>query len=532
MSSETASREGQSRRSLFRKAHSEAALPPEYLEQLEQKRKQLDESIHKYIAAKEREYKQFEKEVRQQHKTSQGQDASNVSTKRRPSLDSQNGDQTARLEAERIAVADAIVRADVLSRKEEDQSMRAAGQSTAAKLKERGFDLNHSEVFQASLLSAQLTSPDEKGQRYRAVSNPIENIQHDGVQHPIIFERSNSDSLTQAKSIRPALLSLAHRNSSSGSSVDGRLASAMKSPKPAGKRKRVSLAVGDAIVAPSEEVPEALNHHSAPSHSRVRSPVPDQEAPGSTKRISPPPLDSLTETADPRAENAATTNVVSECHGQLRRLPPPAMPTSAHIASQLSSSLARADPDGDFFDLDDDSDTAGREPDSVEDDDENAIESDEDDVDGHTGDHQLKQEAVHGLPEPMEDVQPGKSTAPDPTLERYDATTGGIPEPADGTDSAVPYLSFGSLPARPLAAQQPPSPGFRRPSVVCDPVYVGANYQANERKDEEKYEYSSSFNKPSSKSSFTAGSLGESYMAQHAEAMKALRLTKRRAEVR
>ena len=57
--SDKGGRDGLTRRSSFRKSLADAALPSNYLEELEEKRRQLDESIHKYIASKEREYKNF-----------------------------------------------------------------------------------------------------------------------------------------------------------------------------------------------------------------------------------------------------------------------------------------------------------------------------------------------------------------------------------------------------------------------------------------------------------------------------------------
>ena len=82
----------------------------------------------------------------------------------------------------------------------------------------------------------------------------------------------------------------------------------------------------------------------------------------------------------------------------------------------------------------------------------------------------------------------------------------------------MPYLASG--PSSAVASQQPTRPGFRRPSVIRDPVYQGTDYRAAERDAVEKEIYGSSFNRLSSKGSFTAGSLGESYMAKHAEEKK------------
>jgi hypothetical protein len=96
---ETAGREPLARRASFRKSLAEAGLPQEYLDQLEQKRKQLDESIHKYIAAKDRDYRQFEKDLRTQYRASQTQiDVADAQQRRRASAEEaqqQAGDKSA-----------------------------------------------------------------------------------------------------------------------------------------------------------------------------------------------------------------------------------------------------------------------------------------------------------------------------------------------------------------------------------------------------------------------------------------------------
>ena len=62
------------RRVSFRRSLRESGLPEDYLEALDAKRRQLDDSIWKYIASKEREYKTYEKELKHRRRASQGQD--------------------------------------------------------------------------------------------------------------------------------------------------------------------------------------------------------------------------------------------------------------------------------------------------------------------------------------------------------------------------------------------------------------------------------------------------------------------------
>lgn len=68
--------------------------------------------------------------------------------------------------------------------------------------------------------------------------------------------------------------------------------------------------------------------------------------------------------------------------------------------------------------------------------------------------------------------------------------------------------------------------------MIKDPIFKGNDYQNEEAKAVEDEIYGSSFARPTVKSSFTGGSLGESYMARHAEEMNKLRTAKREQEVR
>ena len=89
------------------------------------------------------------------------------------------------------------------------------------------------------------------------------------------------------------------------------------------------------------------------------------------------------------------------------------------------------------------------------------------------------------------------------------------PEPDD--ENETEHLEF--RPESVKASQQPTNPGFRRPSVIRDPGYTGKDYSRAATNADETGIYGSSYARPISKGSFTAGSLGESYMARHAEEM-------------
>lgn len=535
--SERGGREASGRRSSFRKSLSETSLPPQYLAQLEEKRKQLDESIHKYIASKEREYKVFERDLRQQHRTNLGHDASNGTSKRRSSPESISSDVTVtKLDSPRLSAVDTLLASPTKRppAEAEEDAVSPQDRSTIAGLKDRRASLERERdfigVFTPSYLPALGYQENSKLERTSSAPEAVQQSKNLEVQDQGgSLERANSDSVMQAKPRRPSHLALVQRTSSSGSSADGRLTSAMKNTQRPKRKQRVSLAVGDAIVAPSDSVPLSLSQNSTSSHSRIRSTVPDRELPISKKevvgvreerRVS---LDSSLEIA----ENVALANAIGADKDQLPEhlsqqatasiLPENASRTIGN--SKPSSATSRIDADGDLFDLE-----AEENDDDEAVTDEVIIPGDEDDLeDGIVGSgHEVTGRIDANPSSEGGEVIPGE--------EKYDPTTGLIPEKEGGTDSAVPYLAFG--PSSAVASQQPINPGFRRPSVTYDPIYHGDNYNAAERDAVENEIYGSSFNRPSIKSSFTAGSLGESYMAQHAEEMMKLRASRQQAQVR
>jgi len=176
------------------------------------------------------------------------------------------------------------------------------------------------------------------------------------------------------------------------------------------------------------------------------------------------------------------------------------------------NSYSGIDPDGDLFDLDHVEEADG---------DSSPVHVDSDDPDGEgQGDADLTGEEEWQTSR-SPPIRTGGRT-------RYDSTEGLIPEPDDGKpDGAVPHLSFG-----PSSAIAPSKPGFRSPGAIQDPIYIGRDYGAAERNAVDNEVYGSSFSRPASKGSFTPGSLGESYMAQHAEEMMKLRMAGQRAHVK
>lgn len=520
-------REGLTRRSSFRKSLQDGSLPAEYLESLEQKRKQLDDSIHKYIASKEREYKQFEHDLRQQTKGSGGQGSQDVQQangvgKRRTSSESTQDAPYTTPQLARMNPVDALLSAGL--RRDFDSSQAIAldddSRPASAGTTDRGAVVEREKdfvgVFTPDFLPALDNKETRPSPRERTSSAPaiVESPQDEKDVVPDL-PRAHSDTAVQAKTKRPAHLEqLAQRTSSSGSSADGKLASAMKSPthlpnaRP--KRKRVSLAVGDSIVAPSDSVPVSLSMHTTPSHSRTRSPGPERERTPLIEEMSLPEIDESAETA------TATAQRVEDVMNGNPGTPATALRTEADVATtqptgnpvvRQAPAAAKIDPDGDLFDLEE-SDSPAH------------LESTEESEDGESG--------VVGRIARAQREEQAVDLDPDEHYE-YDPEAGLIQEADSGVEDVNDVESHaGSA----TASQHPMNPGFRRPSVSSDPVFRGSDYNAVEQKAVEEEVYGSSYSPPPTKGSFTGGSLGESYMARHAQEMERLRIPRNEGQVR
>ncbi|KAK0908872.1 hypothetical protein LTS16_022268 [Friedmanniomyces endolithicus] len=536
------------RRPSFRKTlrEHEDSLPAEYLEALEQKRKQLDESIHKYIAAKEREYKQYEKELKQTTKNGAGSQATTAAvpappsasangngvaapTKRRTSSESTQSATSPFLAPQPHGAVDTLLasglrRQPVSPVMEEDSGGGGADRPGSANLKDRRASAEREKDFVGLFTPQFLPLIDHKDERTpkRTESAPSNVQPSSRTTVPVgapSLSKADSESAMYAKYKRPVHLQLAKRTSSSGSSADGKLASAMKSPQHSmqrPKRKRVSLAVGDSIVAPSDIVPVATKHSTTPSHSRTRSPE--------TEREKVPIMN----------PGAIASHDFCETSSEARRAAP-AEPCSGERREYSSHFATEHDPDGDLFDLEDESDHPMGDFDS-------AIESEEDAAPGITGRvaHSHAPEDRHEIPVPSPRTQSGEPFT-------YDPEAGLIPEeptsdtsPTFKPDPNQP-LHLGSRPSASAAffspssnsSHQPtPSPGFQRPTAASDPVFRSRDYYAEYREAADEELYGSSFSRPATKGSFTGGSLGESFMAKHAEEMMRTRGGKKEMAVR
>lgn len=244
------------RRQSFRRVRADAGLPDEYLELLEQKRKQLDESIHKYIASKERDFKIFERDLRLQYKQDKQEQTTEGSRAARVSLENATNNGAAsspqlRAQQQSQNAVNAMLAAGVnrehigqplsIAVVDGDGSPRLEAKSAAGLIDRRASierDKEFVGVFTPAFMPALENKAPSKTSSTpeRAESAPPGHTQE--TEQPTII-RAHSDHLEQAKGKRPVQLQLAHRTSSSGSSADGRLTSALsnllpKVPNPSG----------------------------------------------------------------------------------------------------------------------------------------------------------------------------------------------------------------------------------------------------------------------------------------------------------
>ncbi|KAM3416504.1 hypothetical protein BST61_g8094 [Cercospora zeina] len=525
-------REASSRRQSFRRSLADAGLPEDALERLMAKRKQLDDSIHKYIASKEREYKSFEKDEIQRHKLGL---AHGDSRPRRTSSESTH-DTTASPPKQRgqqhdvvAALVSAGVRREHIGQPhsvavvdDDSATPTIEARPSLAGLTDRRASEERDKEFIGVFTPTFLPALDN-GRRgstsspARADSAPpsaavAETAQTNGSESNDVH-RAKSDTDVRAQQKRPLHLQLASRTSSSGSSADGnngRLASALKSPTHRSKRKRVSLAVGDTIVAPSDNVPVTMgSNNSTPSHSRTRSPASDRETSKAPKQMNSP-KDSPQQTASgampmsPLAEATMSSQLPHRGRSDKGKQPVSSDPVKdPNKAASDRSSRPSIDGDLDFALDEHDMIPDGR------------------DSSPHTRD---RADEIMGRIKRADDDEMYESSeglVPD-DYERGDSPEG------DDFDSHAQHIEF-----HPGSVQQTNNPGFRRPSVSHDPVYNGPDYDRAEHDAVTNEIYGSSFVRPTNKSSFTAGSLGESYMAMNAARMiKERRASDQRTQVR
>jgi hypothetical protein len=559
-------RESFTRRDVLRRLVADSSsLPPDFLQRVELKRKALDDSIHKFIAGKERELKQWIKQERALYKQqTQEREVKIEHARSRTGSDStQDAMDSPYLNARRPGSHGLLLGS--LRRDGEDGSLIAQdedegrGQVDAraieAGIADRRASLERDReflgVFTPAFLpafadDASSSTNLREGSPEKISSGKSTSHSSDSAATAVVGDSLNqtegSDALHEMEGKRPAHLLLSKRF---GSSTERLLTSALKSPtehKP--KRKRVSIALGTTIVAPSDSVPMNMDYHSTPSHSLQRTPISDDES----SHAGDDDANTLSDADISTPGTSASPNLSASI--PIREATPsdpisPSTSPKTTTTTPPTSTKRPIDPDGDLFDL----------------------ESSDSDLDPLPPSEPLSGRV--GL-----DRTGNLDAAEDPA--NYPSDSEAQPLPSDANDAREnPATTLGPVTTeqgnqiafRPTSVQSPMSPGFRRPpSYVRDPSYMkpphqrtgsssllsasinnsgtsfsamasssSANNSTNVVDDdvEEGYAsaqqaavseeiYGSSYARPTSKGSFSAGSLGESYMARNAEVLRRL----------
>jgi hypothetical protein len=434
-----------------------------FIKELDQKRRQLDDQIHKFIAQKEREFKLHERELRTRYRTSPSPstqppgEASPTTTPADPPADAADSNQ------------------DLRSTKEKDH--------------ERESELLG--LFTPAYLPLLESRPSGPGRSPSApvLSDPAEST-------PILpdrqaLQRANTDPAGENKtpSYRRAL---GPRTPSSGSDQGRSLISALKSPS-AGPRlankKRVSLIVGDAVVAPSDNI------FSGAERDPIQRPDADLGVEHIEVQIPAQPTQAeIREPISPISPSLETneSNVPQSFENELR----PGGLSLGFASAARSPDMSQKPLQSSVITPDGDLDLAS--PFSMD--------EEFDDV-GSSGMYTTQIEDIDA------DLDSGLDSESTLRAESPTSPSGRDISPASDAPSLdIPIASFGTSSS---ASAQPISPGFSRPSVRRDPqLDLGDEVLEETPAPGSLY---GSFSRPSYSKQQSSGGLGESFMQRNAE---------------
>jgi len=428
-----------------------------FIKELDQKRRQLDDQIHKFIAQKEREFKLHERELRTRYRSPTA-----------PSTQSP-GDASPTVPADPPAhAADSNQDAQASKEKDHERESELLGLFTPAYL---------------PLLESRPPGLD------RSPSAPV--LSDPATSTPILpdrqtLQRANTDPAGDNKS--PSYRrALGPRTPSSGSDQGRSLVSALKSPS-AGPRlsnkKRVSLIVGDAVVAPSDNIfssaarpsDQPLDTDLAAEHIEFQVPV--QPTPAETLETVPqrsPSLDRVESSVPQSIETGLQPGGLSLGFASATRGP----------GLTNDSSPSKINPGGDLelaspFSMDEEFESSEMYTTQIED-----IDAD--------------------LDSGLDSESTLRAASPASPSDRD------ISPITDAPSLNIPIGSFGTSSS---SSAQPISPGFSRPSVREDP-----QLDLSETPEELPTHGSlyGSFSRPSYSKQQSSGGLGESFMQRNAE---------------
>lgn len=430
-----------------------------FLKELDQKRRQLDDQIHKFIAQKEREFKLHERELRTRYRTSTA-----------PSTQSPGSASPTTPTGSLADTADSNQDAQATKEKDHERESELLGLFTPAYLpllesRPPGLDRSPSAPVLSDPVDATPILPDRQ-----------------------TLQRANTDPAGDNKS--PSYRrALGPRTPSSGSDQGRSLVSVLKSPSagPRPNKKRVSLIVGDAVVAPSDNIFSSAQRGSdqqadtgfAAEHIEVQAPA--QSTPPETPESNPPRSPSL----DTIESNAPQSSINEPQLGGLSLgfASEPRGPSVTHDPSPTkvnsSGDLELASP----FSMDEEFDDL-RHSDMYT----TQIEDIDADLDSGLDSESTLRAASPASPSDR-DISPI----------------------TDAPSLNIPIGSFGTSSS---SSAQPISPGFSRPSVREDP-----QLDLGETPEELPAPGSlyGSFSRPSYSKQQSSGGLGESFMQRNAE---------------
>lgn len=459
-----------------------------FMEELEQKRRQLDEQIHKYISQKEREYKLYERDLRTKYRSpgearTTAEDAAGSTEMQTTSQTTAQKDLTKRADPPKETEAENVDQGSSSAKSERLAAISGLEDTRPSSEREKEFLGLFTPAF-LPLLDGKSPELD------RSPSAPL--LSEGSV--TLVLEpdrralhRANTDPLFNAGEVkRLERLGLTQRTPSSGSDAGRPLVSALKSSNTGPnhpKRKRVSikLEVGQEVevVHPSDSVPKMGNHtsmhHSEGGHrqAQAQKPVEEQSQAEALSVQAPEPIaESYPAPFTPRKQSGLTLGLMSHPDRTVD------IPTNSDSSkTEVASPFAM------------DEEMGGARTGMP------GMDSDE-------GDLEL-------------DLDPSPGLSPRNEFPELSPTLTGSPdsnqalslEQSDNVE--VPIGSFRS----PSSFAQPTSPGFSRPAATKDPEYFFSEEQKVESPP--KGSYYGSFTRPNTARQ-ASSSLGESYMQRNA----------------
>ena len=469
-----------------------------FLEELEAKRKQLDDQIQRYIKQKDREFKLFERDLRPKYRNKPVKQEGNTAKASEESAYNATGTSSLTSSAGRT-----------LDSNQNDDESQVSTDKRATKPK-----TTHERETELLGLFTPVYLPlldKESDPTTRSPSAPAQLVSLEPREQPVPdpLQRAHSDSIVVAASpSNPERLKIEHRSLSGGLEPIKPLVGVLRASTGQARlpKKRVSLVVGDEIVVPSDDV------------SVSTPPLKDASVPEVSSNVSAMPVQAETQPGN-NDENAAVlcaemTENVSNNDRETEAVPrlfrqngspvskSPTMPISA-LSSSLANRPSTEDDDLDMespFTMDDDPAPRERQPwsDSMLD-----LPDDEAGPEFDTQDHAEQIEDVQfGVPDSPATPSPGASIPKSPR-----------------NALSTPSLSISHVRTASSASLQPVSPGFSRPSVKEDPqAFFGNNAEDINTPEIEDNKSYGSFSQSGSYMG-RKGSLGESFMQRNAMEM-------------